>query len=273
MTAVQQRGATPFGRTEPVPATQGLCPRPEAVRLLGVFTMNLLQFSAPLRLAALCCLLSLLPEQAAAHGVYIFAWADGPRICTSSYFSKSSKVRGGEVIMADSRGAVLDSGRSDDAGAVCFSPPQEAQELVFTVLAGQGHRGDYVLPAADVDLVIAARQREAAEGTPPAVQPGGQAPEKSTPASGGNTPGPAENVPASAAAAPSAKQALSPAERREVLAMIREELGQELGPVRLALAEQGRDPSPGFRDILGGLGWIFGLAAIGALYYNRKKGN
>ena len=55
--------------------------------------------------------------------------------------------------------------------------------------------------------------------------------------------------------------------------MIREELGQELGPVRLALAEQGRDPSPGFRDILGGLGWIFGLAAIGALYYNRKKGN
>ena len=230
-----------------------------------------------IRLVALCCLLSLLPEQAAAHGVYIFAWADGPRICTSSYFSKSSKVRDGEVTMADNRGTVLGSGRSDDTGAFCFSPPHEAQELVFTVLAGQGHRGDYVLPAADVGLAIAARQREASEGAPPVVQPvarpGGPAPEKAAPASGGNAPGPAENTPASAAAAPAAEQALSPAERREVLTMIREELRQDLGPVRLALAEQGRDPSPGFRDILGGLGWIFGLAAIGALYYNRKKGN
>ena len=241
--------------------------------LLDNFTINLLQLAAPLRLAVLCCLLCLLPEQAAAHGVYIFAWADGPRICTSSYFSKSSKVRGGEVIMADSRGTVLGSGRSDDTGAFCFSPPQEAQELVFTVLAGQGHRGDYALPATDVGLAIAARQREAAEDAPPAVQSGGPAPEKTAPALDGNTPGPAGNTPAPAAAAPPAERALSPAERREVLALIREELGQELGPVRQALAEQGRDPSPGFRDILGGLGWIFGLAAIGALYYNRKKGN
>ncbi len=235
--------------------------------------MNLLRLTAPLRLVAFCCLLSLFPEQAAAHGVYIFAWADGPRICTSSYFSKSSKVRGGEVIMADSRGTILGNGRSDDAGTVCFSPPQEAQELVFTVLAGQGHRGDYVLPAADVGQAIAARQREAAEGASPVAQSDGPAPEKAAPASGGSAPSPAENAPASAAAAPSAEQALSPAERREVLAIVRKELGQELGPVRQALAKQGRDPSPGFRDILGGLGWIFGLAAIGALYYNRKKGN
>lgn len=246
--------------------------------LLDNFIMNVIQLAAPLRLAALCCLLFLLPEQAAAHGVYIFAWADGPRICTSSYFSKSSKVRGGKVIMADSRGMVLGSGRSDDAGMFCFSPPQEAQELVFTVLAGQGHKGEYTLPAADVGLAVAARQRETAAGESPraaqaAARSGGRTPGQTAPASEGNPPGPAENAPASVAAVPVAKQALSPAERREVLALIREELGQELGPVRRALAEQKRDPSPGFRDILGGLGWIFGLAAIGALYYNRKKGS
>lgn len=241
--------------------------------LLDNFTMNLFQFTAPLRLVVLCGLLFLLPEQAAAHGVYIFAWADGPRICTSSYFSKSSKVRGGEVIMADSRGTVLGSGRSDDTGSFCFAPPQEAQELVFTVLAGQGHRGDYVLPAADVGLAIAARQRETAKDAPPAGQSGGQTPGQTASASQGNPPGPVENAPASAVAMSPAGQALSPAERREVLALIREALGQELGPVRQALAEQKGDPSPGPRDILGGLGWIFGLAAIGALYYNRKKGN
>ena len=40
-----------------------------------------------------------------------------------------------------------------------------------------------------------------------------------------------------------------------------------------ALAEQKNNASPGPRDIIGGLGWIFGLAAAGALYYKRGKGN
>ena len=56
--------------------------------------------------------------------------------------------------------------------------------------------------------------------------------------------------------------------------MIRQEIRQELAPLRQEMvAERGGDASPGLRGVLGGLGWIFGLAAAGALYYNRRKGN
>ena len=217
-------------------------------------------------LLAILCLFLSLPEQATAHGVYIFAWADGPRICTKSYFSKTSRVMGGEILMADSRGTTLDSGRSDDAGMLCFAPPREAQDLAFTVKAGQGHKGEFLLPASEVGRAIAARQREGAEAGSPASLPGGSAAENITrPVSSSGVA--ASPVPAAPAGSPAGEQALSPAARAEVLAMIR----QEISSLRQSLAEQKNDASPGPRDILGGLGWIFGLAALGALYYNRNK--
>lgn len=260
----------------------------------------------PLRFLAALCVFLLLPERALPHAVYIFAWVDGPRLCTQSYFSKSSRVMGGEVRMADTRGTVLDSGRSDEEGLLCFAPPPEARDIVFTVNAGLGHRGEYLLPAAEVELAVAARQREEQQedqrkkqreerqdglfGAPSAASGiDGVARPTPSPGSAGSgtgnatrpasSPGSAASGLDSAARSPSSfsppdsagseGQALSPAARSEVLAMIR----QETSPLRQALAEQKNDSSPRLRDILGGLAWIFGLAAVAALYYNRGKRN
>lgn len=171
--------------------------------------------------------------------------------------------------MTDSRGTVLDSGRSDDAGMLCFTPPQEAQDIMFTVNAGQGHKGEFLLPAPEVGQAIAARQREGsgAETGPPAGPSGAStAGTAARPVSSSGTV--ASSIPAAPAGSPPPEeQALSPAARAEVQAMIR----QEVGSLRQSLAERKNDASPGLRDILGGLGWIFGLAALGALYYNRNK--
>jgi hypothetical protein len=103
------------------------------------------------------CMPAISPPPAKAHAVYIFAWPEGGKICTESYFSKKSKVRGGEVRMEDATGTLLQSARTDDAGAVCFSAPEKAADLRFVVLAGEGHRGEFTLPAASTPLAASAR--------------------------------------------------------------------------------------------------------------------
>ena len=82
-------------------------------------------------------------EPAYGHGVFIFAWTDGDRICTESYFSGSQKVIGGKVSMLSSNGALLAQGTTDSLGKVCFPVPAESS-LKFAVEAGQGHRAEFL---------------------------------------------------------------------------------------------------------------------------------
>ena len=76
-----------------------------------------------------------------AHAVYVFAYADGDRICADSYFSKKSRVAGGTVTMSDTAGNVLETGTTLEDGSYCFKSPGVPGDLRFAVLAGEGHRG------------------------------------------------------------------------------------------------------------------------------------
>lgn len=223
-----------------------------AVCSAGVATLLLAMLSLPV-----------FPVSVQAHAVYIFAWADGTRICTQSYFSKSRRVKGGEVSMADSRGQVLYTGRSNSDGELCFTPPGEAQDLTFTVAAGQGHQAQYLFPAAEVRIVLAAKA-----GGEKAPAP--QAPaEKAAP-----KPEPSPLSEKNLSGQELTEEQLPPPGSHEALrTVIQEELRQQLGPIRRALAEQNEDRTPKLRDIIGGLGWIIGLAGAGALYSTRKKRN
>lgn len=187
-------------------------------------------------LSAVC--LGIFAAPAFAHGVYIFAWSDGDEICTESYFSKKSKVRGGTVNMLGADGAVLASEASSQDGVACFTKPDKVQDLTFEVLAGEGHRGSFELPAS-----------EWGDGVPVQVQE----PEDKF----------LEDAPM-----PAGTSELDEAQLRRI---VREELEKQLAPLRQAQAMQGRDESPGVREIVGGLGWILALAACGVLFYRRDK--
>ena len=258
--SAKARGSGPAGEAVPVFSTG------------TVFSLVLLR--AILMLAAsLCGALLLQPISADAHSVYIFAWVDGPRICTQSYFSKSSRVKNGDVRMADSRGDVLHRGRSGVDGVICFPPPESAQDLVFTVNAGQGHRGEFLLPASDVQKAVDFAS-EVTQGSGPA--PGSDSVNATAPSPPQERPSPA--TPGSSAHAPVSTGLVTSREpsqrvisREELRGVIREEMRRQLSPVLQSLAEKNNNERPGFRDILGGIGWIFGLAAAGSLYYNRKN--
>jgi nickel transport protein len=68
----------------------------------------------------------------------------------------------------------------------------------------------------------------------------------------------------------SLSEAESPFNEQILRRLVAEEVKREVAPVRQALAEQ-HSREPNFRDILGGLGWIFGLAGLTAWLQSRKS--
>jgi nickel transport protein len=199
-----------------------------------------------------------LPAPAVGHSVFIFAWADGARICTESYFSRNNKVQGGNVSMMDMQGNTLFSGRTDSDGTVCFAPPAEARDLKFVVLAGQGHRAEFILPASEMEGMAAVR--DDAGSFSPAAGDGGDS------ASASGDGGPAGREAESSAVLPG----LPGLNAEELRAVLREELQRQLAPIRQALAREEKGPE--LKDVIGGIGWILGLAALGARFRQRRRG-
>jgi nickel transport protein len=178
-----------------------------------------------------------------AHGVYIFGWAEGDQICTDSYFTRTDKVQGG-VVKILQNDQVLAEGQTNDQGEACFPRPKVPGDLVLVVEAGEGHRADFNLRAADLPPLT--------EETPPApVETGAESP---------------KSLPQSTARA--AAVSLD-----EVRTIVRDELRVQLSPFSRALAESqtaGAGP-PSLREIVGGLGWILGVFGLVFFLSGRKK--
>lgn len=176
---------------------------------------------------------------ASAHGVFIFAWVDGDRICTDSYFSKKSKVQGGRVSMRNAAGDIMQSGLSDSQGGLCFARPDERKDLFFVVDAGEGHRAEFKLRAEDLP---------------------------------GETPADDKPFSPEATVSLTVTETLEAGNLEENLRyIVREELQSQLSPIRKALAGGGSDQSPGLREIVGGLGWVVGLFGLAFWWTSRKK--
>jgi len=98
-----------------------------------------------LRLLAVVLLMlggSLVP--AWAHKVNLFAYAEGDKVYTESYFADGQKVKGCEIEVVDDQGNKLLTGTTDDKGLFVF-PLAKKQTLTITVNAGMGHKNSYVL--------------------------------------------------------------------------------------------------------------------------------
>ncbi len=96
-----------------------------------------------LRLLAILFLL-LGGSPAWAHKVNLFAYAEGGKVYTESYFSDGQKVIGGRIEVLDATGRKLVEGTTDAKGLFAF-PLAQKQPLTITVDAGMGHRNSYVL--------------------------------------------------------------------------------------------------------------------------------
>jgi nickel transport protein len=183
--------------------------------------------------SALLILMLMAATPVMAHKVNVFAWVEGGTVYVESYFSGGKKAKNSLIEVFDRSGAKLLEGRTNEQGLFSFEAPEKT-DLRIVLTASMGHKNDYFLTAADF---------------------GGMEPPPSP-----SSPEPAENTVVSS---------LVERDMEQLEAMIDKALERKLAPV-VKLINDTRRQGPTFTEILGGIGYIFGLVGV-AIYFNSRK--
>jgi nickel transport protein len=197
-------------------------------------------------LAAALLLLAAFPSFA--HRVNIYAWLEGDSVQARCSFNRGSPVRNGRItVYAATDGRELLNGLTDDEGNFRFPVPEQAKEngLRIRINAGEGHENEWRMEARE----FSARETAA------------------TGAGGAASSPPGDGDLAAETGTPAARETASPQEVRRIVSEVME---TSLAPLRRELAAL-VNPEPGPREIVGGLGWLVGLAGIALYFRSRRK--
>jgi len=180
---------------------------------------------------------------ASAHRAMIFAWVEGDMVHTESKFSGGKPVKGGNILVYDAQsGDKILEGATDDKGDFSFKPPRMAS-LRIELIAGMGHKGEWTVSREELGV------KEGA-GTSPD-----------------------DSRTAGASRSPEALQTeqISPFDMQEIEDAVDRALDRKLAPVLKLLAQSKQQQGPNLRDVIGGIGYIFGLVGLGAYLHFRRK--
>jgi nickel transport protein len=166
------------------------------------------------------------------HKVNLFAWVEGDKIFTDSFFSDGKKAVHSRIEVFDSSGKRLLVGKTDKEGMFSFKLPQKA-DLNIVLNASMGHRAVFKLPYREMAGVEEAGKNRATEK------------DTSIPA-----------VPCMS--------------KEEIRSLMEEILDQKLRPIHKRLVETERKGA-GLTDILGGIGYILGMIGVAIYFSHRKK--
>jgi nickel transport protein len=181
-------------------------------------------------------------SSAMAHKVRVFAYESGGEIITEAKFNNGRPAKNSTIVITNNAdGTVLLQGLTDNEGSFRFAIPALAKEnrmsLNIILDVGEGHKGSWLLSASDYM--------------------GGQI----------------ESV-----AAPSEQQSPMPLHETrkdmnctQLEQIIEQVIEKELSPIKRMLAENSEQKLK-LQDILGGLGYILGLAGIATYFQSKKSG-
>jgi hypothetical protein len=103
--------------------------------------------------------------QGDAHRVNLFAWVEGDTIHVESKFSGGKRVNAGKITVLDPDGGELLSGMTNENGEFSFKIPKKT-DLKIVVEAGEGHRGEWSISAADIEMPASEKRQAAENGLP-----------------------------------------------------------------------------------------------------------
>lgn len=187
----------------------------------------------------------LLGIPAQAHLLKVFAFAEGSRIEGSTYFVGGIPAAGAKVEVQSAEGRVLATVEPDAAGDFSYDTQIRADHLIVAD-TGDGHVARWTVPAAELTGKEAspAGSTDKSRTAPSAVpmkEPNGSGSTVSTT----NTNG------------------------RDLKVMVEQAVAQQVLPLRkqlIAYEEKTR-----LRDIVGGIGYILGLAGLAAWWQQRHR--
>lgn len=203
---------------------------------------------------AVIILCSIGPSVAYAHKVSIFAWVAGDTVHVESKISGGKKPKNAPVEVYNSQGRLLLKGKTNESGEFSFKIPQNS-EMRIVLLAGPGHTAHWLITEED----LAAAGSEQIQFTQPSI-------------SNTKKPDPATHFRPEGQRTESGK----PPESREVMTaeeiqmVVEKALDRKLKPIMKMLADS-REKGPSAADILGGIGYIFGLIGVAAYFHYRRK--
>ena len=179
----------------------------------------------------------LFPVPASAHKISIFAWVEGNIVHTQSRFMSNRIPETARIEVLDADGKKLLKGSLDAEGRFSFAAPYKGK-LKIILHADAGHRAIWRLDADDFDMDTAATAEGHEHSHPP---------DTANRATG--------------------REVLT---EEKVVEMVTALLRKEIEPLKKMVADPSRmDPS--FRDIIGGIGYIFGLIGVAAYVRSRRK--
>ena len=182
-------------------------------------------------LAGLMFLLT--PNLSQAHRINVFAYVDSHELVVESYFSQGKKVRDGlvEVIDEDS-GQIIMRGQTDEQGESRFPVPDEFRNgKTLRILVNAGQGHQ------NEWLLKAGNTAPISDSVPKAA---------------------AENMP------------LIQTNAGEIEEIVNRTLENKLAPIRSMLQER-FEGGPNLIQIVGGIGWIIGLAGLLAYCRSRNR--
>lgn len=218
--------------------------------------------------AAALALLAALAGPALAHRVNVFAYVEGDDVVVECSYSRSERVRFGEVDVFDAAsGAALLAGKTNEKGEFRFSVPPAVRtakaDLRIVLKAGEGHQNTTEVKAAE--YLSAAPVAAPATPAAPGVMPAASAP---VAAAGPGAAQPAQPQPgAQAVGQGTVAPALDPAALERIVEAAVE---KKIAPLRAILVGE-KEKGPGLTEIVGGLGWLVGLAGIAAYFAAKGK--
>jgi len=187
-------------------------------------------------LATLLLLFFAKVPSAHAHKVYLFAWVEGDTVYTESYFSGKKKVIGGLIKVLYSSDKEILKGKTNEKGEFAFKTPQKA-DLRIVLESSMGHRAEYLLKADEITGI----------DTIPETKTGNSETELIS----------------------SIDNAVN---MEQIRPLIEQVLDSRLKPISKRLSRIEEEKGPGLIEIIGGIGFIFGIMGV-VLYFRAKKKN
>jgi nickel transport protein len=181
----------------------------------------------------------LLPFAAQAHGLSVFARADGVVIQGMVYHQGMVPARAAHVTVFDPEGALLIETVTDDQGRFTFKATRRVDHRIVADL-NDGHRAEFSVAAAQLPTFLpqASPRRSSPQGSPSAGADGSVA----------------------ATAAPAALEA-----------MVDAAVARHVGPLREQIAAY--EDKIRWHDVLGGIGYIAGMSGLACYFLARRRGS